>query len=74
MVFGLIVNTLSTRNHVTNHVIWPEKWAKAHYSNGPLAGVASTMTNWMFEDSTDPVVPLYVPKVYPTVTIRDCRG
>jgi hypothetical protein len=28
------------------------------------------MTNWMFEDSTDPVVPLYVPKVYPTVTIE----
>ena len=28
------------------------------------------MTNWMFEDSTGPVVPLYVPKVYPTETIE----
>jgi len=34
------------------------------------AGVARTMTNWIFEDSTDPVVPLYVPKVYPTETIE----
>lgn len=26
-------------------------------------GVASTMTNWMFEERTGPVVPLYDPKV-----------
>ena len=33
------------------------------------AGVASTMTNWMFEERTVPdVVLLYVPKVYPTDT------
>ena len=28
------------------------------------------MTNWMFEESTGPVVPLYVPIVYPTETIE----
>ena len=34
------------------------------------SGVASTITNWMFEDRTGPAVPLYVPKVYPTETIE----
>jgi hypothetical protein len=28
------------------------------------------MTNWMFDDSTDPEDPLYVPKVNPTETIE----
>ena len=27
------------------------------------------MTNWMFDDNTGPVVPLYIPKVYPMETI-----
>jgi len=38
---------------------------QAYYQS---TGVASMITNWMFEESTGPVVPLYVPKVYPTET------
>jgi hypothetical protein len=34
------------------------------------AGTAITMTNWMFELKTGPLVPLYVPKVYPIDTIE----
>ena len=53
----------STRRYLFNLGI---QKAKIYYQS---AGVESTMTNWMFDDNTGPVVPLYVPKVYPTETI-----
>ena len=45
-------------------------YKKAKMYQHHTAGVARTITNWMFEDSTDADVPLYVPRVYPTETIE----
>ena len=44
--------------------------AKANMYQIYGAGTVSTITNWMFELRTGPLVPLYVPKVYPTDTME----
>jgi hypothetical protein len=72
---GLLSQTIQSMLHIVNskgNLLEISSRAYKIYKkqSDSQSGVASTMTNWMFEDRIGPAVPLYVPKVYPTETIE----